>query len=115
MNYLVFTDIGFGQPGSDPESLAARRVWNVTARAEIDISLPHSVEHRKGAALALNVDDRAFSSLPHHVRRSLASHQQTITADALESHSHRHPLVGVRVVGGQGRVLRQSRFTCAQQ
>ena len=116
MNYLAFTHVRLGEiPRADPERFPPRSIGNVALRAEVNVSLPNSVKHRESAALTSNIDDRAFAALPHHVRGSLAPHQQPVAADVLESHSNRHPLVSARIVAGERRILGESRFARAKQ
>ena len=109
MNYLVFVDVRLGEISRDPERLTSRSVRNVAPRAKVDVFAPYPLEHREGTALAFDIDDRAVAALPHHVRRSLTPHQQPVASDTLESDSHRHALVGIRVIAGEARILAESR------
>src|SRR5437764_2703049 len=98
MDDLVFADVSFGETGADPERFATRGVWDISDVTDVDVSFLHTIEHWEHAPLPFDFDDRAFSTLPDHVRSALAPQEQSIATDALESHSDRHPLVSTRIV-----------------
>src|SRR5205823_15091120 len=114
--HLALVHASLGETGADPECLAPGRVRDVTSLAtDVHVTVADPIQHWEDRPLTRNIDNRALVALPHDVRRSFTAHQQTVASDSLETHSNRHPLVGVRVVAGKSRILRQPGRAGAKQ